>query len=113
MLLATINAIWIGPGLGKLHIACLRSFLMRGHRVVLHVCEYLEDTPEGVELADANELLPRSRMFREPLIWRVCRVLAAEIALSGYAGQFPAVRKPQMDVTIYALGSSLIKMEQG
>ncbi len=35
---------------------------------------------------------------REPLIWRVVLVLAAETALPGRAGRFSAVRKPQMRV---------------
>ena len=35
---------------------------------------------------------------REPLIWRVFLVLAAETALPGCAGRFSAVRKPQMCV---------------
>lgn len=62
--LPTANAIWIGPELGPLHAACLRSFLQHGHRVVLHCYKCPEDTPRGVEIADANELLPESRIIR-------------------------------------------------
>ena len=64
MTLATINAIWIGSRLGELHVACLRSFLRHGHRVVLHVYDEPQDTPFGVELADASKFLPRSRIFK-------------------------------------------------
>ena len=64
MTLATINAIWIGSRLGDLHVACLRSFLRHGHRVVLHVYDEPQDTPFGVALADASKFLPRSRIFR-------------------------------------------------
>lgn len=63
MNLPTINACWIGPRLGRLHVACLRSFLKHEHRVVLHVYEEPEDVPAGIELSDADKLLPRSRMF--------------------------------------------------
>src|SRR5690554_3966845 len=61
---ATINAVWIGPKLGPIHAACLRSFVRHGHRTVLHVYEQPTDVPDGVELADASELLPASRIVR-------------------------------------------------
>jgi hypothetical protein len=63
-LLPTINAIWIGPQLGQIHAACLRSFLRHGHRVVLHCYQAPADTPAGVELADARALLPECRVIR-------------------------------------------------
>jgi hypothetical protein len=64
MPLATINAIWIGPKLGPIHAACLRSFVRHGHRTMLHVYERPADAPEGIEFSDANELLPASRIVR-------------------------------------------------
>jgi len=64
MNLATVNAIWIGPRLGQIHAACLRSFLRHGHRVLLHVYAPPADVPPGVEIRDAGELIPQSRMFR-------------------------------------------------
>lgn len=64
MTLATINAVWIGSRLGAMHAACLRSFVRHGHRTVLHVYSQPHDVPDGVELADAGELLPESRMMR-------------------------------------------------
>jgi len=63
-LLPTVNAIWIGPQLGPINTACLRSFRRHGHRVVLHCYERPSDTPEGVQLADASTLLPQSRIIR-------------------------------------------------
>jgi hypothetical protein len=62
MQLETINAFWIGPKLGPMSVACLRSFLRHGHRVVLHVYDAPDDVPAGVELADAAKLLPRDRV---------------------------------------------------
>ena len=59
-----INAIWIGPELGQVQAACLRSFLRHGHRVVLHCYERPKDTPAGVEIADATRLLPETRIIR-------------------------------------------------
>ncbi|AJY46563.1 glycosyltransferase [Martelella endophytica] len=55
-----INAFWYGPRLGPVHAACLRSFLKFGYRVRLHVYDPPEDVPEGVELFDAETLLPRA-----------------------------------------------------
>lgn len=63
-MLPVINAIWIGPKLGPIHVACLRSFLRQGHRVVLHCYERPADTPADVEIADARNLLPESRIIR-------------------------------------------------
>jgi hypothetical protein len=64
IVLPIVNAIWIGPRLGQIHVACLRSFVAHGHRVVLYCYEPPEDTPKDVELADANTLLPASRLIR-------------------------------------------------
>ncbi len=57
--LPTINACWIGPRMGKMHAACLQSFVRQGHRVVLHAYDPPIDCPNGVELADASKLLSR------------------------------------------------------
>jgi len=62
MNLPTANAIWIGPKLGPIHAACLRSFVRAGHRVVLHSYDPPSDVPSGVELADARALMPESRI---------------------------------------------------
>src|SRR5262245_19742574 len=64
MPLATINAVWIGPRLGPVHVACLRSFLRHGHRTILHVYEKPLDAPEGMDFMDANDLLPASQIIR-------------------------------------------------
>lgn len=61
---ATINAFWIGPELGNVHAACLRSFLRHGHRVVLHAYEPPRDMPDGVEHFDAARLMQPSEIRR-------------------------------------------------
>jgi hypothetical protein len=60
----TINAIWIGPKLGRVHVACLKSFLRAGHHTVLHCFRIPSDVPEGVQTADAAKLLPESSLIR-------------------------------------------------
>lgn len=62
--LTTINAVWIGSRIGPIHGACLRSFLRHGHRTILHVYERPLDVPKGVEISDANELLPEASIVR-------------------------------------------------
>lgn len=62
--LPVINAFWIGPRLGPIHAMCLRSFILAGHRVVLHIYDRPGDVPEGVETADAGLLMPESRVVR-------------------------------------------------
>lgn len=58
MALAAINSIWIGPELGPIHTACLRSFLRHGHEVTLYVYEPPRDLPPGIAIRSAEELLP-------------------------------------------------------
>ncbi|WP_395448197.1 hypothetical protein ACHMW7_25520 [Aminobacter sp. UC22_36] len=52
-----VNAVWIGRKLGPVHAACLRSFLKHGYGVLLHTFERPEDTPDGVEIFDAHQLM--------------------------------------------------------
>ncbi len=59
-----VNSVWVGASLGPVHAACLRSYLRAGHRVVLHCYSPPDDLPDGVELADADELIPQSQVFR-------------------------------------------------
>jgi hypothetical protein len=62
--LPVVNAIWIGPELGPIQVACLRSFLRHGHRVVLHCYERPKGATKDIEIADANRLLPANREIR-------------------------------------------------
>lgn len=59
-----INAVWIGPELGPVHQACLRSFLRHGHDVVLHVFDPPSDIPAGVRTFDASKLMRREEVIR-------------------------------------------------
>ena len=57
-------ALWIGSGLGRIERACLRSALRQGHTVTLYGYEPVGDVPPGVELRDANDILPAARIVR-------------------------------------------------
>lgn len=58
----TICSFWYGP-LSYLARLCLASFAEKGHRVTLFSYEDLAGVPDGVDLADANAILPRDTMF--------------------------------------------------
>jgi hypothetical protein len=55
---------WIGPRLGSLERACLRSVLRHGHRLTLYCYDPPKGVPDGVEIADASAIVPRSRLIR-------------------------------------------------
>ena len=56
--------LWIGPRLGLLERACLRSVLRQGHRLTLYCYKPPEGVPEGLEMADAAAILPADRIVR-------------------------------------------------
>ncbi|MDG4873962.1 hypothetical protein P9273_02485 [Mesorhizobium sp. WSM4935] len=58
-----VNALWVGDALGEIHAACLRSFLLAGHRVLLHCYDVPGNVPKGVEIFDASRLMPRERII--------------------------------------------------
>jgi hypothetical protein len=58
-----IQSLWVGPRLSAMERLSIESFLAHGHRYRLFVYDDVQDVPEGAELADANEILPASRLF--------------------------------------------------
>jgi hypothetical protein len=62
--LTVCNMLWIGPTLGALERAGMRSVLRQGHRLVLWCYDPPRGVPEGVELGDASEVVPRARIIR-------------------------------------------------
>lgn len=62
--LPTVHALWVGPRLGPVAVACLRSFPRAGHRLVLHVYQRPDDLPADIEIADANRTIPEDRIVR-------------------------------------------------
>lgn len=56
--------LWVGPTLGPVERACMRSVLRQGHAVSLHCYDEPDGVPAGVELRDAGVLLPRSAIVR-------------------------------------------------
>lgn len=62
-LVATFAGFWHGPPIGAIRSACLRSFLAQGHRFKLYTYRSFEGIPEGIEIADANAVIPESEVI--------------------------------------------------
>jgi len=56
--------LWVEGRLGAIERACMRSVLHQGHQLVLWHYFPLEGVPDGIELRDGNEIVPRERLFR-------------------------------------------------
>lgn len=54
-----IAALWIGGPLSFLEQLCLVSFAHAGQHVTLYSYEPVQNVPSGIELADANQILPQ------------------------------------------------------
>lgn len=60
-----INSLWIGSELSSLELLTLHSFTSQGHLFRLWTYGPLRSPiPAGVELRDANEIIPEHRVFR-------------------------------------------------
>ena len=62
--LPMIHALWIGDTLGKLSAACLSSFVQQGHRVCLHAYTPISDVPSGINICDANLIIPKEKIIK-------------------------------------------------
>lgn len=58
------HMLWIGPRLGAVERACMRSVTRQGHDLVLWRYGPVDAIPEGITLRDAEEILPRSAIVR-------------------------------------------------
>lgn len=58
-----VNGLWLGSSLSRLEKLSILSFLRKGHPYRLWCYEPVEGIPAGVEVRDANEILPQSRVF--------------------------------------------------
>lgn len=54
--------LWIGPTLGRIERACLRSAMRQGHEVVLYCYQPPQGVPAGVTVRDAREVVDETRI---------------------------------------------------
>ena len=62
--LPVIGALWMEGPLSFLEQLCLKSFVDNGHKVVLYHYGPLQNVPDGIEQADANEFLPQTNFLQ-------------------------------------------------
>lgn len=58
-----IQSLWIGNSLSKVEQLSLSSFIKNGHPVHLYSYHSNLDVPLGVEIKNANDILPQSQIF--------------------------------------------------
>lgn len=65
MSLTNLNTLWVGNRLSYIEQLCIKSGVDHGHHVVLWSYEpaQLSGLPDGVELRDASEVMPRNRLL--------------------------------------------------
>jgi len=56
------QSFWFGETISPYQRLAMKSFIDHGHEYVLYAYDKF-DVPRGVELRDAHEILPRSRVF--------------------------------------------------
>jgi len=60
-----VHGLWVGSLLSKIELLTIHSFLKHGHQFHLWVYEKLENKlPDGVIVRDANEIIPKEKIFR-------------------------------------------------
>jgi len=55
---------WHGAPLSRIERLCMASFIAQGHPLQLYVYETVAELPAGVELKQAEDILPRACLFR-------------------------------------------------
>lgn len=59
-----VNGLWIGSELSSMELLTINSFLAHGHRFRLWLYDEMgHDLPPGVEVMDANAIIPSERVF--------------------------------------------------
>jgi hypothetical protein len=58
------NMLWVGDRLGSLERACMRSVMRQGHRLTLWCYSPPANVPAGVNVSDADGILPESSVIR-------------------------------------------------
>lgn len=56
--MAKVSSLWVGNEMTLIQKMCLSSFIYHGHELTLFTYEKRNDVPNGVKLADANEIMP-------------------------------------------------------
>lgn len=58
-----VQSLWIGPRLSAMERLSIESFLRHGHEFHLYTYGDVEGVPDGAEVRDGSEILPKERIF--------------------------------------------------
>jgi Glycosyltransferase sugar-binding region containing DXD motif. len=58
-----IKSLWIGKELSPIELLSINSYLQNGHVLELYVYDRVGNIPQGVELKDAEQIIPKSEVF--------------------------------------------------
>lgn len=58
-----VQSVWVGKEMSLLQHLCIKSFIHHGHEYHLYVYEAQQNLPSGIIIKDANEILPKERIF--------------------------------------------------
>jgi len=58
-----VSSLWIGGDIPKISILCINSFLKNGYQFNLYTYENINNIPIGVNLKNAEDILPKSEIF--------------------------------------------------
>jgi len=59
----TVSGLWIGPALSEIEQLSIKSFLNNNYKYDLYVYDKVKNIPKGVNVKDADEILPKSEIF--------------------------------------------------
>lgn len=62
--MAKVSSLWVGSSLSVAHNIALASFVYYGHQVKLYLYDMNIEVPHGVVKADANKIIPESKIFK-------------------------------------------------
>lgn len=62
--MSVIQSLWIGKKLTVMEKLSISSFLKNGHSFNLYIYEDVKGIPEGVNIMDANKILPSKKIFK-------------------------------------------------
>lgn len=76
-----VQGLWIGGSLSLLEQLSLKSFMAHGHEYHLYIYEGTKNIPDGVIIKDANEIIPKSEIYKS-------RYAAEEYSYLGFSDYF-------------------------
>lgn len=62
---AVIHYLWVGSAIDEMQVACIKSFLNKGHEFHLYTYNGIKNLPSGVIVKNANEIIDQRFVFTD------------------------------------------------